>query len=156
MKKLLIILSPYILFCLIFSIPFILKPSKHNKDSDFENDSTIIDSTIIEDDIIEPTIDSLKNLEEELNGDLIGKSEELIVLQDDAQYKLIVGSFKSKLKAQELSDNLSREGYEPRIIKNESLLRVCVAFSNSDQEIAEIKTSLESKGYKPWILKSFN
>jgi len=61
-----------------------------------------------------------------------------------------------KLKAQELSDNLSREGYEPRIIKNESLLRVCVAFSNSDEEIAEIKTSLESKGYKPWILKSFN
>ena len=153
MKKLLIILSPYILFCLIFSIPFILKPSKYNKDSDFENDSTIIDSTIIEDDITEPTIDSL---EEELNVDLIDKSEELIVLQDDAQYKLIVGSFKSELKAQELSDNLSREGYEPRIIKNESLLRVCVAFSNSDQEIAEIKTSLESKGYKPWILKSFN
>jgi len=74
MKKLLLILSPYILFCLIFSIPFILKPSKHNKESNSKTDSTSVDSintdsTIIEDYIIEPTIDSLKKIEEELNSD---------------------------------------------------------------------------------------
>lgn len=156
MKRLILILSPYIIFWTFFIIPFILRPTKHKKS---ESDSTLVDTTIVDNPIIETDsskIDSLINVEDNLNEVLEDKDQELIDLQNDAQYKLIVGSFKSELKAQELSDNLSKEGYIPRIIKNEPLLRVCVAFSNSEEEIAEVKSSLESKGYQPWVLKSTN
>jgi len=154
MKRLLLILSPYIIFCLIFSVPFIIKPSKHSEKNNNIIDSVNVEQDTINDNTIE-TIDSLQIIEDNLNEVLLNKEDELILLQDDAEYKLIVGSFKSEIKAGELSDNLSKEGYEPRIIENESLLRVCVAFSNSSEEISEVKRSLEDKGYKPWILKKY-
>ena len=97
--------------------------------------------------MMEEIIDSLENVDQNLD-------EQLSQLQEDSFYKLVVGSFKSELKAQQLSDNLSAEGYTVKIIKNDNVLRVCVGFSNSKEELSDMKSELESKGYKPWISKN--
>ena len=159
MKRLLLIISPYFLFCLIFSIPFMIRPSKHKtKDIDSTSVKTdsipeeIIPEEIIQDDTI--VIDSLSNLESSLETQLDQKNDELDILKEDANFKLIVGSFKSELKAQQLSDKLSIEGYETMFIKQDDIIRVSAGFSYTRDGLFQTKNSLESKGYKPWILKN--
>lgn len=146
MKRLFLIISPYLIFCSLFSLLFIFRPSKIKENIENNIDTTKVviptDTTMMQE-----TIDSLENVDS-----LLG--EELSNLQEDSFYKLVVGSFKSELKAQQLSDNLSAEGYTVKIIKNENVLRVCVGFSNSKEELSNIKSNLESKGYKPWISKN--
>lgn len=146
MKRLFLIISPYLIFCSLFSLLFIFRPSKIKENIENNIDTTKVviptDTTMMQE-----TIDSLENVDSLLD-------EELSNLQEDSFYKLVVGSFKSELKAQQLSDNLSAEGYTVKIIKNENVLRVCVGFSNSKEELSNIKSDLESKGYKPWISKN--
>lgn len=146
MKRLFLIISPYLIFCSLFSLLFIFRPSKIKENIENNIDTTKVviptDTTMMQE-----TIDSLENVDSLLD-------EELSNLQEDSFYKLVVGSFKSELKAQQLSDNLSAEGYTVKIIKNENVLRVCVGFSNSKEELSNIKSNLESKGYKPWISKN--
>ena len=57
MKRLLLIISPYFLFCLIFSIPFMIRPSKH-KIKDVKHpkiDSVIVETPapVIQDEVID-------------------------------------------------------------------------------------------------------
>jgi cell division septation protein DedD len=149
MKRLLLIISPYLIFCSLFSLLFIFRPSKiKEKIEDIKNvDTTQVVTPSTDTTIMQETIDSLENVDSVLD-------DQLSQLQEDAFYKLVVGSFKSELKAQQLSDNLSSEGYTVKIIRIESVLRVCVGFSNSKEELNDIKSDLESKGYKPWISKN--
>ena len=149
MKKLFLIVSPYLIFCSLFSLVFIFRPSKiKEKIEDVKGvDTTQVVTPQPDTTILHEMLDSLENVDTEL-------SDELSDLQEDAFYKLVVGSFKSELKAQQLSDALSTEGYTPKIIKYDSVLRVCVGFSNSKEELSDMKSNLESKGYKPWISKN--
>jgi cell division septation protein DedD len=159
MKRIFLIISPYFLFCLIFSIPFTIRPSKHKiKDVDStsvqvdSNKVTVTQEEIPQDDTI--VIDSLSNLESSLEIQLDQKNDELDILKEDSKFKLIVGSFKSELKAQQLSDKLLSEGYETMFIKQDDIIRVSAGFSYTRDELFQVKNSLESKGYKPWILKN--
>ena len=149
MKRLFLIISPYLIFCSFFSLIFIFRPSKiKEKIEDKGVDSTqVVQPVPTDTTMMEEIIDSLENVDQNLD-------EQLSQLQEDSFYKLVVGSFKSELKAQELSDNLSAEGYTVKIIKNDNVLRVCVGFSNSKEELSDMKSELESKGYKPWISKN--
>jgi len=55
MKRLLLIISPYFLFCLIFSIPFMIRPSKH-KIKDVKHpkiDSVIVEPPVVQDEVID-------------------------------------------------------------------------------------------------------
>ena len=55
MKRLLLIISPYFLFCLTFSIPFMIRPSKH-KIKDVKHtkiDSVIIEPPVVQDEVID-------------------------------------------------------------------------------------------------------
>ena len=110
-------------------------------------DSVQVVEPIADTTMMHETIDSLENVDQNLD-------EQLSQLQEDSFYKLVVGSFKSELKAQQLSDVLSSEGYTTKIIRNDNLLRVCVGFSNSKEELGSLKSDLESRGYKPWISKN--
>ena len=159
MKRIFLIISPYFLFCLIFSIPFTIRPSKHKiKDVDStsvqvdSNKVTVTQEEIPQDDTI--VIDSLSNLESSLEIQLDQKNDELNLLKEDSKFKLIVGSFKSELKAQQLSDKLLSEGYETMFIKQDDIIRVSTGFSYTRDELVQAKNSLELKGYKPWILKN--
>jgi cell division protein FtsN len=150
MKRLLLIISPYLIFCSLFSLLFIFRPSKIKekiKDIKGVDTTQIVQPVPTDTTMMEETIDSLENIDQNLD-------EQLSQLQEDSFYKLVVGSFKSELKAQQLSDNLSTEGYTVKIIRNDSVLRVCVGFSNSKEELSDMKSELESKGYKPWISKN--
>jgi cell division septation protein DedD len=149
MKRLLLIISPYLIFCSLFSLLFIFRPSKIKEKTEDNNnvDTTKVVTPSTDTTIMQETIDSLENVDSVLD-------DQLSQLQEDAFYKLVVGSFKSELKAQQLSDNLSSEGYTVKIIRIENVLRVCVGFSNSKEELNDIKSDLESKGYKPWISKN--
>ncbi len=148
MKRLFLIISPYLIFCSLFSLLFIFRPSKiKEKIEEVKSDTTQVETTQPDTTILHEILDSLENVDTELG-------DELSDLQEDAFYKLVVGSFKSELKAQQLSDALSTEGYTPKIIKYDSVLRVCVGFSNSKEELSDMKSNLESKGYKPWISKN--
>ena len=156
MKRLLLIISPYFLFCLIFSIPFIIRPSKH-KTKDIDTVQTDSIPEVIQEEITQEdtsTIDSLSDLESSLEIQLKQKNDELDILKEDSKFKLIVGSFKSELKAQQLSDKLLSEGYETMFIKQDDIIRVSAGFSYTRDELFQVKNSLESKGYKPWILKN--
>ena len=159
MKRIFLIISPYFLFCLIFSIPFTIRPSKHKiKDVDSasvqvdSNEVTVTQEEIPQEDTI--IIDSLSNLESSLEIQLDQKNDELNLLKEDSKFKLIVGSFKSELKAQQLSDKLLSEGYETMFIKQDDIIRVSTGFSYTRDELVQAKNSLELKGYKPWILKN--
>lgn len=149
MKRLFLIISPYLIFCSFFSLIFIFRPSKiKEKIEDKGVDTTqVVQPVPTDTTMMEEIIDSLENVDQNLD-------EQLSQLQEDSFYKLVVGSFKSELKAQQLSDNLSAEGYTVKIIKNDNVLRVCVGFSNSKEELSDMKSELESKGYKPWISKN--
>ena len=150
MKRLFLIISPYLIFCLLFSLLFIFRPSKiKEKIEDIKGIDTtqVVQPVPTDTTMMEEIIDSLENVDQNLD-------EQLSQLQEDSFYKLVVGSFKSELKAQQLSDNLSAEGYTVKIIKNDNVLRVCVGFSNSKEELSDMKSELESKGYKPWISKN--
>lgn len=150
MKRLFLIISPYLIFCSFFSLIFIFRPSKIKekiKDIKGVDTTQIVQPVPTDTTMMEETIDSLENIDQNLD-------EQLSQLQEDSFYKLVVGSFKSELKAQQLSDNLSAEGYTVKIIRNDSVLRVCVGFSNSKEELSDMKSELESKGYKPWISKN--
>jgi cell division protein FtsN len=149
MKRLFLIISPYLIFCSFFSLIFIFRPSKiKEKIEDIKGvDTTQVQPVQTDTTMMEEIIDSLENVDQNLD-------EQLSQLQEDSFYKLVVGSFKSELKAQQLSDNLSAEGYTVKIIKNDNVLRVCVGFSNSKEELSDMKSELESKGYKPWISKN--
>jgi len=150
MKRLFLIISPYLIFCSLFSLLFIFRPSKIKekiKDIKGVDTTQIVQPVPTDTTMMEETIDSLENIDQNLD-------EQLSQLQEDSFYKLVVGSFKSELKAQQLSDNLSTEGYTVKIIRNDSVLRVCVGFSNSKEELSDMKSELESKGYKPWISKN--
>jgi cell division protein FtsN len=150
MKRLFLIISPYLIFCSLFSLLFIFRPSKIKekiKDIKGVDTTQIVQPVPTDTTMMEETIDSLENIDQNLD-------EQLSQLQEDSFYKLVVGSFKSELKAQQLSDNLSAEGYTVKIIRNDSVLRVCVGFSNSKEELSDMKSELESKGYKPWISKN--
>jgi cell division protein FtsN len=150
MKRLFLITSPYLIFCSLFSLLFIFRPSKiKEKIEDIKVTDTTQVVEPIDTTIMQETIDSLENVDQSLD-------EQLSQLQEDAFYKLVVGSFKSELKAQQLSDVLSSEGYTTKIIENEGILRVCVGFSNSKEELSDLKSDLESKGYEPWISKNTN
>lgn len=150
MKRLFLIISPYLIFCSFFSLIFIFRPSKiKEKIEDIKGVDTtqVVQPVSTDTTMMEEIIDSLENVDQNLD-------EQLSQLQEDSFYKLVVGSFKSELKAQQLSDNLSAEGYTVKIIKNDNVLRVCVGFSNSKEELSDMKSELESKGYKPWISKN--
>ncbi len=149
MKRLFLIISPYLIFCSFFSLIFIFRPSKiKEKIEDIKGvDTTQVQPIPTDTTMMEEIIDSLENVDQNLD-------EQLSQLQEDSFYKLVVGSFKSELKAQQLSDNLSAEGYTVKIIKNDNVLRVCVGFSNSKEDLSDMKSELESKGYKPWIFKN--
>jgi len=150
MKRLFLIISPYLIFCSLFSLLFIFRPSKIKekiKDIKGVDTTQIVQPVPTDTTMMEETIDSLENIDQNLD-------EQLSQLQEDSFYKLVVGSFKSELKAQQLSDNLSAEGYTVKIIRNDSVLRVCVGFSNSKEELSDMKSEIESKGYKPWISKN--
>ncbi len=150
MKRLFLIISPYLIFCSFFSLIFIFRPSKiKEKIEDIKGVDTtqVVQPVPTDTTMMEEIIDSLENVDQNLD-------EQLSQLQEDSFYKLVVGSFKSELKAQQLSDNLSAEGYTVKIIKNDNVLRVCVGFSNSKEELSDMKSELESKGYKPWISKN--
>jgi len=159
MKRIFLIISPYFLFCLIFSIPFTIRPSKHKiKDVDStsvqvdSNKVTVTQEEIPQDDTI--VIDSLSNLESSLEIQLDQRNDELNLLKEDSKFKLIVGSFKSELKAQQLSDRLLSEGYETMFIEQNDIIRVSAGFSYTRDGLLQTKNSLESKGYKTWILKN--
>ena len=101
MKRIFLIISPYFLFCLIFSIPFTIRPSKH-KIKDVDSTSVQVDSnevtvTVTQEEIPQEDtiiIDSLSNLESSLEIQLDQKNDELNLLKEDSKFKLIVGSFK--------------------------------------------------------------
>jgi cell division septation protein DedD len=159
MKRIFLIISPYFLFCLIFSIPFTIRPSKHKiKDVDStsvqvdSNKVTVTQEEIPQDDTI--VIDSLSNLESSLEIQLDQRNDELNLLKEDSKFKLIVGSFKSELKAQQLSDRLLSEGYETMFIEQNDIIRVSAGFSYTRDGLLQTKNTLESKGYKTWILKN--
>jgi hypothetical protein len=55
MKRLLLIVSPYFIFCLLFSVLFIIRPSK-NKNKNLEHpkiDSVIVEPPVIQDEVID-------------------------------------------------------------------------------------------------------
>ena len=118
MKRLLLIISPYLIFCSLFSLLFIFRPSKIKEKTEDNNnvDTTKVVTPSIDTTIMQETIDSLENVDSVID-------DQLSQLQEDAFYKLVVGSFKSELKAQQLSDNLSSEGYTVKIIRIENVLR---------------------------------
>ena len=160
MKRLLLIISPYFLFCLIFSIPFMIRPNKH-KIKDIDSTSVQVDSipdaTIQEEETHQEdtsVVDSLSNLESSLEIQLDEKNNELDILKEYSNFKLIVGSFKSEIKAQQLSDRLSSEGYETMFIEQNDIIRVSAGFSYTRDGLLQTKNTLESKGYKTWILKN--
>ena len=159
MKRIFLIISPYFLFCLIFSIPFTIRPSKH-KIKDVDSTSVQVDSnkvTVTQEEIPQEdtiVIDSLSNLESSLEIQLDQRNDELNLLKEDSKFKLIVGSFKSELKAQQLSDRLLSEGYETMFIEQNDIIRVSAGFSYTRDGLLQTKNTLESKGYKTWILKN--
>lgn len=151
MKRLLLIVSPYFIFCLLFSFLFIFKPSR-NKENGLENtkDSVIVVPPTIQDEVI----DSLSNLESELESQLEERNEHLNTLKEQSDFKLIVGSFKSESKAKQLVSKLINDGFDPILIKENNLIRVGAGFSYDMKELDITRMDLESKGYKTWILKN--
>jgi hypothetical protein len=142
MKKLFLIISPYFIFCLIFSIPFILRPNKHNIKEEKKGDdvtietpvdtsSFIIDSTIVPDEVVPDNSESLPQ-----------------------EFSIVIGSFKSQDKADKLKDKLNNLNFEcsSHSLPN-GLIRVTVGLGYSELELKDEFDSLKNLGYEPWIIK---
>ena len=140
MKKLFLIISPYFLFCIIFCVPFILRPSRHKEHKEdieptnVDTSSFIIDSTNVPDDFIP------ENNEVEL--------------ETPQEYSIVIGSFKSQEKAERLKDKLSQSNFvcNTHLLPN-GLIRVTVGSGYSEIELKEEFDSLVLLGYEPWIIK---
>ncbi len=139
MKKLFLIISPYFFFCLLFSIPFIIRPTKH-KDSN-QKDENInkveIDSSEIQNDSIIHEEVIPDNIEEEL----------------PQEYSIVVGSFKSKEKADKLKSKLQSLNFECSSQELENgLIRITVGSGYSELELQDDIDSLKKLGFQPWII----
>lgn len=141
MKRLFLIISPYFIFCLLLSIPFILKPKKQiNKEKEIEN--------TISKDSINNSIDTTQN---EIIPDVVPDES-----PDDLpeSYSIVVGSFKSIEKAEKLKSKLSQLNFECYQTQLPSgLIRVTVGIGYSEIELKEEFDSLQNLGYEPWITK---
>lgn len=66
MKRLLLIISPYLIFCSLFSLPFIFRPSKiKEKIGEIKNDTTKVVTTT-DTTMTQEIIDSLENVDSAL------------------------------------------------------------------------------------------
>ena len=152
MKRLFLIVSPYLFFCLLFSLIFILRAPKKSKE---EQKVEVIDS-------VQKSMDSLSFVEDSLETHIdyqesqiedITQSYELNLSQD-GKFKLIVGSFQLKKKADSIYDDLKSKGYNPFFVDGPyDWIRVCAGTGNTSDELAPLMISLRQDGYEPWILE---
>jgi len=152
MKRLFLIVSPYLFFCLLFSLIFILRtPKNKNKEEKIVSDSTqvIIDSLLIINDSLE---NHLQNQDSQIEE--IVESHDLNLSQD-GKFKLIVGSFQLQKKADAIYDELKIKGYNPFFVDGPyDWIRVCAGTGNTSDDLAPIMISLRQDGYEPWILEN--
>lgn len=137
MKKLFLIISPYFIFCLIFSIPFIIRPNKYKEQqgTTIDTSTVVVDSTTIAPEEIVPD-----NIEEE---------------STPQEFSIVVGSFKSYEKADKLKEKLSKLNFESSSIElPNGLIRVTVGTGYSELELQDELDSLKNLGYEPWIVKN--
>ena len=150
MKRLFLIVSPYLFFCLLFGSIFILRTPKDKNKEKIEADSTqvIIDSLLIVNDSLENHLQNQDSQIEEMV-----ESHELNLSQD-GKFKLIVGSFQLQKKADAIYNELKRKGYNPFFVDGPyDWIRVCAGTGNTSNDLAPIMISLRQDGYEPWILE---
>lgn len=157
MKRFLLILSPYLLFCLILSTLLFLRPRKIKiQDKITASDTTQVDSTEEVEDNTVTTIDSSNS--ESVDGELPVSpdegSEQVTTQSTDIGENsviIVVGSFKKETTATQLCEKLKPAGFNSRVEKKDGLYRVIAGDYITDQDAQTDFNTLKDIGFEPWI-----
>lgn len=160
MKKLFLIISPYLIFISFFAILFNFKDiNKYFKDK--MKQGTIAVSDSLKDHKIDLK-EKLSNNEVSLESKIY-EMDSLLKIENDLNYtldsikrsgnlKVIIGSFTNSEKASNLCKKLIDQGFNPDTIRNVSIIRVFAASGYIRSDVDSILNRLIKLGYKPWIL----
>lgn len=158
MKKLFLIISPYLIFISLFAILFNFKDiNKYFRDK-MNQDTIAISDNLNKIDLKKKLSNNEVSLESKSN-----EMDSLLKVENDLNYtldsikklgslKLIVGSFTNSEKASNLCQKLADQGFTPDTIRNVSIVRVFVASGYIKSDLDSILNRLIKLGYKPWIL----
>lgn len=165
MKRLLLILSPYLLFCFILSTLLFLRPRKiQTQDKVTSSDTTQVSNSGVQDTTSLSTDESSTETPDNEPSEPIDENSDVIPVEDDTQNAttqdtdvqknsviIVVGSFKKETTATQLCDKLKPAGFNSRVEKKDGLYRVIAGDYLTEVVAQKDFNTLKDIGFEPWI-----